>query len=90
MRQLSLLVAAVVLGATLGCGGPSKQTAAEATPLTIAAWKGLPVSDKYSPETLERLKAGNPELNTPEGWEKFQKTELAAARKKDAAGKSKH
>ena len=89
MRKLSQLVAAMVLSVSLGCGGSSQQTAAEAAPLTVAAWKNLPASEKYSPETLERLKAGNPELNTPEGWERFQKTDLAAARRKDAAGKSK-
>ena len=89
MRKLSLLLTAMVLSLTLGCGGSSKQTDAAAAPLTVAAWKDLPASEKYLSETLERLKAGNLELNTPEGWERFQKTDLAAARRKDTAGKSK-
>lgn len=79
-----LLVLAVTLGLT-GCnGGPSASSAP--APLSAADWKALPADQKYTPETLERLKAGDPSLQTPEGWEAFQKSVVGPARKKDFPG----
>lgn len=82
MRTRLLAVAAVVVGLA-GCGSPGGSAEAKPTPLTVADWKTLPPDQKYTPETLERLKEGDPELQTAEGWEKFQKTVVAPARKKD-------
>ena len=47
----------------------------------------MPADQKYTPEALERLKRGDPKLETPEGWEAFSRTTLVAARKKDFAGR---
>lgn len=75
---LSVMVAAV------GCGG-SKPIPTAPKPLTVAEWKTLPATEKYTADSLERLKAGDPALQTPEGWDRFAKTDLAAARRKDKA-----
>jgi hypothetical protein len=87
MRVVSVLIAALVLGST-GCGGSgSRAPESPAAPLTVTDWKALPVDQKYTPETLERLKAGDPNLSTAEGWEAFQKNVVAPARKKDFPNK---
>jgi hypothetical protein len=87
MRVVSVLLAVLVLGA-VGCGGSgSRAPEGAAAPLTVNDWKALPVDQKYAPETLERLKAGDPNLGTAEGWEAFQKNVVAPARKKDFPNK---
>lgn len=87
MRGVSVLFAALAFGAA-GCGGSSSpDPKGTASPLTVNDWKALPVAQKYTPETLERLKTGDPNLNTAEGWEAFQKTVVAPARKKDFPNK---
>ena len=82
MQTRLLAVLALALGLT-GCGSPGGPAGAKPTPLTVADWKAMPTDQKYTPETLERLKEGDPDLQTAEGWEKFQKTVVAPARKKD-------
>lgn len=79
--RIALLILTIALALT-GCGKKSSKTEASA-PLTVAEWKCMPVDQKYLPETLERLKAGDPNLNTPEGWEEFQRTVVAPSRKQD-------
>jgi hypothetical protein len=69
-----------------GCGGSGPADSGPNTPLTVADWKAMPVEQKYSGETLERLKKGDPNLDTAEGWEAFQKTVIAPSRKKDFPG----
>jgi hypothetical protein len=78
-------VAGGVLWVTLalGCSGAGSAPAPQAAPMTVNDWKALPVEQKYTPETLERLKAGDPNLQTPEGWDAFQKNVVAPARRKD-------
>ena len=78
-----LLLLALATGLT-GCGG---KTIEPPQPLTVAEWKAMPRQEKYTPETLERLKQGDPRLETPEGWEAFSRTTLKTARKKDFAGR---
>ncbi len=74
----------LLLALALGLSGCAAQPSDAPAPLTVAEWKALPVETKYSPETLERLKEGNPTLQTPEGWTAFSRTTLAEARKKDS------
>jgi hypothetical protein len=81
---LNRLLLLTVVSGLAGCGG---KPAAEPPPLSVADWKAMPVDQKYTPEALERLKRGDPKLETPEGWEAFSRTTLAAARKKDFAAK---
>jgi predicted small lipoprotein YifL len=78
-----LLLLAIVSGLA-GCGG---KPPAEPPPLSVADWKAMRVDRKYTPEALERLKRGDPKLETPEGWEAFSRTTLAEARRKDSAAK---
>lgn len=88
MRTLYALVLSGAVAGLTGCGGTAAAPAGAADkPLTVAEWTNLPVDAKYTAETIERLKKGDPNLETPEGWEKFQKTVVAPARKKDFAGK---
>lgn len=72
----------VAVAALAGCGGPAPG-AKPTAPLTVAEWKTLPPGQKYTLDTLERLKEGDPGLQTAEGWEAFQKSVVAPARKKD-------
>lgn len=78
-RMIALFALAGVLGLA-GCGGKSANPPA---PLSIAEWKTMPVDQKYTSEALERLKEGEPQLQTAEGWEAFSRTTLAENRKKD-------
>ena len=90
MRITRLLAVAALVVGLAGCGNPGGP-AARPAPLTVADWKAMPTDQKYTPETLERLKEGDPNLRTAEGWEKFQKTVVAPARKKDfPSGKHHH
>lgn len=84
--RFAVVFIAAALGIA-GCGGPAPTPPA---PLSVADWKAMPADHKYTPETLERLKEGDPKLQTPEGWEAFQKTVVQPARKKDLpVGKAK-
>lgn len=74
---LSLLVVSIGL---FGCGRPP---VSKPVPLSIAQWQSMPPNRKYSTEALERLKEGNPSLQTPEGWEVFSRTTLAQSRNRD-------
>lgn len=78
------IASGVLVALALGCGSsqPSR-SGPDAVPLTAKDWKSLPADQKYSPETLERLKAGDPSLETAEGWDDFQKKVIIPARKKD-------
>jgi len=81
--KLNLFLAILICG-IVGCGGNSVTVNTLPTDtLTVADWKELPTSQKYEPETFERLKRGDPKLETPEGWEAFNRTTLLSARKKD-------
>jgi ABC-type glycerol-3-phosphate transport system substrate-binding protein len=78
-RKLVILALVSVLGLA-GCGqavpdGPE--------PVTVDQWKALPLGQKYTSEAFERLKEGNPDLQTPEGWEAFSRTTLMPARRRD-------
>jgi hypothetical protein len=75
-------IASVVALGLAGCGSNSSSTKPPA-PLSVADWKAMPTDKKYTPETLERLKEGDPNLQTAEGWEAFQRTVVQPARKKD-------
>ncbi len=80
--MLSRRIATLILAAAVALAGCSKPPARPA-PLSVADWKALPAERKYTAEVLERLKEGEPKLQTPEGWEAFARTTLAEERKKD-------
>ncbi|MBX9680482.1 MAG: hypothetical protein K2X38_17125 [Gemmataceae bacterium] len=80
-----LYVAILTLGFSLtGCGGgsaPLKGTWEE--PLTLAQWKKLPPETKFTVETFEKLKAGEPSLQDEKAWSKFARETVNPARKKE-------
>ena len=82
MKFRTAIASVVVALGLAGCGSNLSATKPPA-PLSVADWKSMPTDQKYTPETLERLKEGDPKLQTAEGWEAFQKTVVVPARKKD-------
>lgn len=83
MKPVYTLLILVLACDLTGCRGQSTEPAAEKTPLSVADWQALPVDKKYTSESLERLRRGDPKLQTPEGWDEFQVTILLPARKRD-------
>jgi len=83
MRSTSLVLS-LIAGVTLaGCGETSVEVSPPPKPLTVNEWKTMPLDKKYAGETLEQLKMGDPSLDTAEGWEKFQRTVVIPARRRD-------
>lgn len=76
--------AVCVLLFTLGCGQVEPDTG-DYSPLSLEAWKEMPLSSKYEVGTLERLKAGNPELYEPREWKKFLRNVLLPMKKSELA-----
>ncbi len=85
MRAAGAVVLAAVVFGLAGCGDKPVGAGAP-SPLTVTDWKAMPANQKYTPDTIERLKAGDPHLQTAEGWEAFQKAVVGPARKKDFPG----
>jgi len=84
MRVTSLFSALVAALALAGCSDkPVVEPTPPLTPLTVEEWKALPRETKYEVDSFERLKLGNPSLMIGDGWEKFQRTVVNPARKKD-------
>lgn len=69
-----------------GCGGSPPPAASDPSevPLMQSEWQALPPDKKYEIETLERLKLGDPKLQDQRAWDKFTKTVILPAKKKDA------
>ena len=80
---MRLILMMVLVFGLVGCGVKSDSAKTPQTPLTVAEWKLLPVDQKYEPDTIERLKQGDPALETPEGWDAFNRATLLPSRKKD-------
>lgn len=63
-----------------GCGGQPTASAPPAvrSPLSVEEWRKISEPHiRHDPETLERLKKGDRDLQTQEGWEDFEREELA-------------
>lgn len=86
MQPVKSMIVLALAGLLAGCGGCGQSPPDRLEPLTVEQWKALPVEKKYEPETLDRLKAADPSLDTPEGWEKFNRTVVVPSRKKDFPG----
>jgi hypothetical protein len=79
----------LMLGFTVpGCGGRANGTteALATGPLTLEEWKALPVERKYEPETFERLKKADKQLQSSSGWDRFLKTVIIPHRQKEIPG----
>lgn len=85
MRATIGLLALVTAIALVGCGEkPVEADAALTAPLSVEQWKGLPVETKYEVSTLERVKDGDPKFQQQREWDKFLRTVVNPARKKEA------
>ncbi|WP_166831673.1 hypothetical protein [Thalassoroseus pseudoceratinae] len=72
IRLASILLSGVAL--IVGCGGEAvEQTDGPPPPLTIEAWKELPIQEKYDGATFERLKDADPKLKSERAWHKFMR-----------------
>lgn len=78
-RMFAALVLAAGLGLA-GCGGgqPSGKPIDPSSPLSVEEWRKIDEAHvKFDPDTFERLKKGNPKLNTRAGWDAFYRAEVA-------------
>ena len=81
MKRLIVIVFALLIA---GCGTKSKEMVATGDqPLTVEEWKLLEVAEKYEPETLERLKMSDPELEEEWNWNRFMRDVVVPERRKD-------
>jgi uncharacterized lipoprotein YbaY len=80
MKRRCALLSLALAFMLAGCSQPMDDIP---EPISIADWQSMPADQKYTQEMLERLKVGNPKLQTPEGWEAFSRSTVTVARKKD-------
>ena len=64
--------------------GPSLAT----QPLTAAVWRQVQDIEKYSPETLQRLRDEDPELRPNDKWKAFYEQEVLPGFKRDVGGEA--
>lgn len=79
MNRLALLV----VFAGLGCGGYTPSESETQLKLTVEEWRSLPVERKYDEETLDDLRARNPDLKSEKGWKRFTDEVLEPERAQD-------
>lgn len=76
----------ILLAAPLsGCGSQrtAETPAAAEGPVSVEQWRELPVEEKYQPETLERLRASDPELEDERAWSRMMRDVVVPARMQD-------
>jgi len=83
MRRFAIF--AMLLSA-IGCA-KSPQVVQTEEPLTVEAWQALPVEVKYTIDTFERLRQSNAKFREQRDWDRFTRTVLLPAKKKDLATK---
>lgn len=66
-----------------GCAAKGTEASSSSEPLTLAAWKVLPPETKYEIDTYERLKQGEPKLQDQREWDKFARTVVLPAKKRE-------
>ncbi len=66
-----------------GCAARGTEASSSSEPLTLAAWKALPPETKYEIDTFERLKQGEPKLQDQREWDKFARTVVLPAKKRE-------
>lgn len=80
MRPILLMFAAALLA--FGCSAnPATDLSNE--PLALEEWRVMPSEAKFQAATMERLKLGNPKLQDDREWERFLRTVVIPARKKE-------
>lgn len=85
---ISLAFAVLAIAAFAGCGGePKPAPLAPPTALTLEEWKAMTdIPDKYDGATLDRLRMGNPKLQSERAWDAYIKQVIVPERKKDIPG----
>jgi hypothetical protein len=83
MRLLMFLLLTSGGLAAAGCGSGSPAATSGPEAVTVEAWKSLPPDEKYTVDTFERLKLGDPKLQDQREWDRFTKAVLIPNRKKD-------
>ena len=87
MRSFIAIGALAGLMLLVGCSGRSQPPAvAEPAELTLEKWKTLSVDIKYDAETLESLRAQDPQLHSDRAWSRFMREVVVAERKQDIPG----
>jgi hypothetical protein len=88
MKPLRLLILVIFL-TTIGCA-PAEPTPPQPMPtlppLTVEAWKTLPVEEKYDEGTFDRLREADPSLRNHRAWNKFMKEVVVPERMLDIPG----
>lgn len=84
--QARYLLAMVLMSASLaGCQNSPSDPGPP--PLSVQEWAALPAeAQKYSAGVLERVKEGDPKFQDEQAWNRFVKTVVTTARKKDFPG----
>lgn len=80
MKRIFILALFLVIA---GCGKAKVEVATEEQPLSVDEWKLLEVGEKYQPETLERLKVGDEELESERNWNRFMRDVVVPERRMD-------
>lgn len=65
---ISIVIASIVSMAVVGCGN---EKSASIEPLTIEQWSAMSHEEKFTSETLARLKASVAEFEDKERWQMF-------------------
>jgi len=81
MKRTVMLILICILA---GCSSePDSNVALNDQPISIEAWQELEVAEKYAPETLDRLKLNDPRLENERNWNRFMRSVVVPARRKD-------
>ncbi len=80
-------LAPAILGGVLlilGCGGEVvEENDGPPPPLTVEAWREMPIQEKYDGATFERFKDADPKLKSPREWDKFMREVIIPERNID-------
>lgn len=84
IRGLMLFTLMFLPSLLIGCGAESSpQTPPAPTALTFEEWQKLEVSYKYDPAAFDRLRMGDPNLQSEPAWDHYFKTVILPERNKD-------
>ena len=82
MNKLVWFALLLLIGCPLGCGREASPTNAM-TPLAVEDWKAMAAEEKFSFQTMERLKVGNPRFQNDAEWDRFARTVFVPAQRRE-------
>ena len=84
VQSVLFLGLVVCLFLLAGCQEKSKNLMVQDnSPLSIEAWQELEISNKYAPETLERLRQYDSKLKDDKSWDRFMRDVIVPQRRID-------